>query len=118
MSMSKSAAIREAAKHVSVHGQRTSWQIIGPNRDDELSGPTTKLTADSWFKARGIAAIWKARLALRLMGYVDAPGKYDYGFAVDHEHFRGVNDVPGLIDGAIEHVRIMRERTARRLAGS
>ena len=114
MSMSKSAAIREAAKHVSVHGQRTSWQIIGPYRDNELSGPSTEVTADSWFKARNRAAVWKARIALILMGHDDN----DYTFAVDHEHYRGVNDVPGLIDGAIEQVRIMREHTARRLAGS
>ena len=53
-----------------------------------------------------------------LMGYVDASGEYEYGFAVDREHSRGVNDVPGLIDGAIERVRISREHTARRLAGS
>ena len=66
--LSKTAAIREARRHVSIQGSGTSWSITSPFYDDNLSGPSTSTTATSYFEAQVRARSIKARIALNLMG--------------------------------------------------
>jgi hypothetical protein len=68
MSLSKTAAIRQSQRTVSIHGRGTSWTIVGPHRYNDPKGPYTEMTADSYTKARTIATTWRARVALALMG--------------------------------------------------
>lgn len=66
MTMSKTAALREAAQAVHIHGRGTSWTITSPY--DKISGPVTETHATSYFEARAKAARIKASLTLSLMG--------------------------------------------------
>jgi len=68
MPLSKSAAIRESAGVGNISGRGTSWQVFGPYRVTEPTGPSTAITADSYAKARRIATQWRAEVALCLMG--------------------------------------------------
>lgn len=68
MTMSKTAAIREAAEHVSIWGKGTSWTVCGPYRYADLRGPSTEVSADSYAKAAWVRTKWRARIALTLMG--------------------------------------------------
>ncbi|MBW8832740.1 MAG: hypothetical protein JF606_25750 [Burkholderiales bacterium] len=65
--MSKTAAIREAAMHLSISGRGTRWHIYGPWCNTDPRSPSTESTADSYCKAQIKAATWKARIALALM---------------------------------------------------
>jgi hypothetical protein len=71
MQMSKTAAIRESAGATSIVGSGTSWQVYGPARVTNISGPSTAISADSYSKARRIATQWRAEVALALMGRWD-----------------------------------------------
>ena len=71
---SKTAAIREARRYVSIQGGGTSWEIISPF--DELDGPSTSATAVSYFDALARARAIKARIALNLMGKFDENADY------------------------------------------
>lgn len=73
---SKTAAIRKARRHVSIHGRGTSWQIISPFYADNLAGPTTTASASSYFEAQARARSIKARIALSLMGRFDEHADY------------------------------------------
>lgn len=64
--LSKTAALREAASAVSIHGSGSSWIIIHPY--DEIDGPCAETSADSYWAARAKSARIKAVLALSLMG--------------------------------------------------
>ena len=72
--ISKTAAIKEARKHVSIQGGSTSWTIVHPW--DELDGPTTETTAVSYFEAQARARSIKVSLALQLMGKLDEHAEY------------------------------------------
>ena len=74
--LAKTAAIREARRHVSIQGSGTSWQIISPFCADNLSGPSTSATATSYFEAQARARGIKARIALTLMGRFDENADY------------------------------------------
>ena len=74
--ISKTAAIREACRHVSIQGGGTSWQIISPFYADNLSGPSTATSATSYFEAQARARSIKARIALTLMGRLDENADY------------------------------------------
>lgn len=65
--ISKTEAMRIAAKTVSIHGSRTSWTIIGPYGYSNPKGPYTELHRDSYAKARRCATAWRARIALNLL---------------------------------------------------
>lgn len=77
MSMSKSAAIREAASYVSIGGGGTSWRVYGPYRYDQPTGPSTEISCDSYRKARACAATKKAAIALHLMGRLTPEAKME-----------------------------------------
>ena len=72
--LSKTAAIREARRYVSIQGGGTSWEIISPF--DKLDGPSTSVTAVSYFDALARARAIKARIALNLMGKFDENADY------------------------------------------
>lgn len=74
--ISKTGAIREARRHVSIQGGGTSWQIISPFYADNLSGPYTTTSATSYCEAQARARSIKARIALTLMGRFDEHADY------------------------------------------
>ena len=81
--LSKTAAIRESANTTSISGRGTSWQVCGPHKFTNPSGPSTTINADSYTKARRIATQWRAKVALVLMGVWSE----DVMFAVEfHDH--------------------------------
>jgi hypothetical protein len=92
--MSKTAALKEARRLVSISGSGTSWQIYGPYRDTDLSGPSTSSSATDYWKARARRAKWVASIAATLMG-LDSD-------AVEHHHFMtGEERIEALLDAAI-----------------
>lgn len=96
----KTEAIRQARKHVSIHGGGTSWQIISPFYAGNLPGPSTSTGATSYFEAQARARSIKARIALTLMGCFDENSDYaiyDHGpatlpelVAIGLKAYRGV----------------------------
>lgn len=68
MALSKTAAIRESANAVSISGSGTSWQVYGPHKATNHTGPTTAVSATSYVKARRCATEWRAEVVLALMG--------------------------------------------------
>lgn len=74
--ISKTAAIRQARRNVSIHGRGTSWQIISPFYADNLAGPTTTTIATSYFEAQARARSIKARIALTFMGCFNEDADY------------------------------------------
>lgn len=74
--LSKTAAMRKARHHVSIHGRGTSWQIISPFYADNLAGPSTATSAASYFEAQARARSIKARIALTLMGCFNEDADY------------------------------------------
>jgi hypothetical protein len=94
MNMSKTAAIKEASKSVSIHGQGTSWMVIGPYRASEPSGPYTEQQYSTYTKALRAAASWKATIAVALMGLLND----DSERAIDRaEHEDGSANVRDLV---------------------
>ena len=86
--ISKTAAIREARRHVSIQGRGTSWQIISPFYADNLSGPSSTTRAPSYFETLARARRLKACIALTLMGRFDEHADYaiyNYGPATFDE---------------------------------
>lgn len=81
--LSKTAAIREASKHVSISGRGTSWHIYGPYRASEPSGPSTEHHADSYTKAVRIRAAWRAEIALHYMGALTEDASYAVDYAAN-----------------------------------
>lgn len=99
--MSKTAAIRATVGAVSIaRSGRTSYHIFGPYRIDQLSGPSTEITADSWWAARLIATRWRVEVALCLMGIDSETALMAVHWASEHNR---VADVHGLIDAAMQH---------------
>ena len=85
MENSKTAALKTARQAVSHPvGQRTSWQVYGPYYTDDLSGPSTAVSADSYFKARARRTRWVAHIALALMGY-EGDDLYEVDMIADRE---------------------------------
>lgn len=67
--MSKTAAIKLAQSCVGMpQGRGTSWQIHGPYRHDNLSGPSTTINATSYPNAMFKRRNWVAAIAGHLMG--------------------------------------------------
>lgn len=97
MTMSKTAAIRTASQSVSISGRKTSWTVYGPYHDDQPSGPSTEISADSYNKAVAIAACKKARIALALMGRLNDDTKT----AVEWAHYNGDNDMRSLVNAGL-----------------
>lgn len=69
--ISKTAALREAARTTSIYGQGTSWTVTGPYRSSEPDGPATSHSCDSYPKAVAARAGWTSAVALCLMGRPD-----------------------------------------------
>ena len=98
--LSKSAALRATRGAVSiVRCDRTSYLIMGPWSIDDMSGPSTQQQADSWPKARKIAAAWRAECAACLMGIEAEISVPAIQWAAYSE---GIDDVGSLIDAAVE----------------
>lgn len=97
--MSKTAAIQATRNAVAIcKSGRTSFHVYGPYRVDEPEGPTTEMTADSWWAARILATRWRAEVALCLMGV----GSEDAVLSVYQASERnGIADIGGLIDAAL-----------------
>ena len=71
MSISKTSAIRESARYVSINGRGTSWQITAPWDIGHLSGSYTDHTACSYTEAVLRARRIRANIVLHLMGALD-----------------------------------------------
>mgnify|MGYP000846155824 FL=1 len=99
--ISKTAAIREARRHVSIQGSGTSWQIISPFCTDNLSGPSTSTTATSYFEAQARARSIKARIALTLMGRFDENADY----AIYNDGY-GPMTLPDLVEIGLKASRV------------
>lgn len=99
--MSKTAAIAKARTAVGQPiGRGTSWQVYGPYYYDKLSGPTTAVNADSYWKARSARTDWVAEIALVLMGWETN----DAQMAVYSARDRGwQTNVHALVAHAIDH---------------
>ncbi len=69
MTITKTAAIREAASHVHIWGGDTNWTIVGPYA--ELDGPSTEMGVSNYAMAVAVRTRWVARIALDLMGVID-----------------------------------------------
>lgn len=72
--LSKTAALRESGRYISVYGRHVSWTITGPMA--EPGGLLVEMRATSYAQARAYAAHWRAELALELMG-VDKRAAWD-----------------------------------------
>jgi hypothetical protein len=94
MQTSKTAAVREARRHVFIQGRGTSWQITSPFDAGNLRGPYTTTNASSYFEAQALARSIKARIALTLMGKMDEHAAY----AIYNSAASNIND---LVDAAL-----------------
>lgn len=95
-------AIGESAGYVSIHGQGTSWTVIGPHKVLNLGGPTTSWNCDSYPKARRFATQWRAEIALVLMGKLTRENKDDVTMALDeHWHDGFIHTLRGYIDAGL-----------------
>lgn len=75
---SQTNAIKTASAYVSDPcGSYTSWQVVGPYYSNQLDGPTTTVSADSYKKALGVRTKWVAYIALRLLGHPDTEYEVD-----------------------------------------
>jgi hypothetical protein len=70
MTLSKTAAIREARTYVSLPHRRsaTDYVVYSPYRHTDPTGPSTEMQADSYPKALGRRTEQVAYIALTLMG--------------------------------------------------
>jgi hypothetical protein len=92
--MSKTAALKEARRLVSISGSGTSWQIYGPYRLTDLDGPSTSVSADSYWNARRRRGAWVADIAATLMG-INPDG-------IEHHYFMtGEERIEALLAAAI-----------------
>jgi hypothetical protein len=80
----KTAAINQASKAVSAPiGQDTSWHLYGPYDMSDLDGPSTEITADSYWHARAERTAWVAQIALRILGMSGEDADYAVHTAPD-----------------------------------
>lgn len=100
--LSKTAAIAQATRCVDMWGSGTSWTINGPYHDDDPSGPSTDVTADSYHKARIIRARWTARVAVALM---DLPSDPELDIERYFDDWSTAKNVRDAVDYAIEQAR-------------
>lgn len=112
MAMSKTAAIREASAYVAIVGSGTSWEVYGPYRLSDLTGPTTSVGWDSYQKARLCRTKWRAEIALSLMGRLDDETRF--GAEAEASDPYGDHTVRGMVDGAIKRAEDALLRAARR----
>jgi hypothetical protein len=96
MNMSKTAAIKEASKSVSIHGHGTSWVVCGPYRASEPSGSYTEQQYTSYTKALRAAASWKACVACALMGIFTADTMYLIDRAAHEDGIANVRDLVAI----------------------
>ena len=97
--LSKTAAIRGSANATSISGRGTSWQVYGPYKVTNPSGPSTAINADSYTKARRIATQWRAEVALVLMGVWSE----DVMIAVEsHDHHYGGSTLADYITAGLK----------------
>jgi hypothetical protein len=82
--LTKSAAIRKATGYVSIAGRGTSYHVYGPYDSGNPRGASTDRTADSYKKARRIRTAWRAKIALALMGRLDADTVYAVDDAMEY----------------------------------
>ena len=75
MSLSGTAAIREARRIVSPPARRsaTDFIVYGPRDDGDPHGQRAAIRADGYHKAAAARTRWVARVALALMGRLDRP---------------------------------------------
>jgi hypothetical protein len=66
--ISKTQAIKTARRAVSICGRGNSWRIYGPYRVNDLTGPSTERSADSYWSALRKRRLWVAEIAAELMG--------------------------------------------------
>lgn len=101
MPLSKSAAIREARKHVTIaKSSPTSYHVFGPYRMADLSGPSTELTVCSRQKAVVEQAAWRAQIALQLMGRLTDAAYWEIERCVSHPY--EPHDLPGLVQAGLD----------------
>lgn len=104
--MSKTAAIREATGYVSIAGSGTSYHVYGPYDSGNPRGPSTEVTADSYSKALRIRTAWRARIALALMGRLDADTRYDVDDAMEYPTSAMVGDgVANVVNFVLQHAK-------------
>ena len=95
--MNKITAIKSASACVSIHGSKTSWTVYAPYYDDNIQGPSGEINADSYRKARAIAAAKKAHIALALMDELNDETK----MAVEWAYYNGCNNTADLVAVAL-----------------
>ena len=66
--ISRTAAIREARRHISIGAQGRGYVIYSPWRWDDPTGPNTASQEYTWSKARAECTRMQAQFALGLMG--------------------------------------------------
>jgi hypothetical protein len=94
MNISKTVAIKESSKSVSIHGYGTCWVVVGPYHSSEPNGPYTEQQYSTYTKALRAAASWKATIAVALMGLLNDDSEY----AIDRaEHEDGIANVRDLV---------------------
>lgn len=99
MAMSKTAAIDMATRRVQIQRFGSGWQVIGPYRYSQPSGPTTSVNVDSYEKARTRRAKWAANVAILAMGLpADSADDIEAYF---HGYCGGGNDMRGAVEYAI-----------------
>lgn len=98
--MTKTDALRHARAAVSIHGRGTSWTVIGPHDSRNLRGPSTEVRTDSYFKARSIAAGWKADVVLGQMGLLTPEASMEMA---DARIAGGIGNVQRLVEIGIKH---------------
>lgn len=100
MSLSRTAAIREARRIVSPPARRsaTDFIVYGPRDDGDPHGQRAAIRADGCHKAAAARTRWVARVALALMGRLDAAARS----VIEHESHSGhSNRVEDLVAAAL-----------------
>lgn len=98
MYLSKSAAIRAARAFCNIYSQGGDYIISGPYRLTELGGAYTTMQRHSFIDALRARAIWRAEIALYLMGEAARVGNVEIA-AMDS--WRLGCTLPGLVKRAL-----------------
>lgn len=104
--LSRTAAIREARKHVtlSAHGIK-QYVVYQPHRFDNLSGPNTCGQPRDYFQARVVYVDAVATLALYLMGFRFGAFGDDIDNAIIRARTRGLATVNGIVVWATDWLK-------------
>lgn len=98
MSLSKSAAIRAARAFCSIYSQGGDYIISGPYRLTELGGAYTTMQRHSFIDALRARAIWRAEIAMYLMGEASRVCNVE----IAAQDWRLGCTLPGLVKRALE----------------